>query len=116
MLIQRAAGGRSSQMRVLAARFRDRRVASAVRDRLLHVLRTDIGDVEVAPLGVPDHPEADATVLAATFPDSETAAVARLINEAGGEVVTLVDEAWTRPRSASASHPWNSGFGRERVH
>jgi hypothetical protein len=102
-------------MRVLAARFRDRRAASAVRERLIGALRDDAG-VDIAPLGVPGQPEADDTVLAGRFSENEAAIVAHLISEAGGELVADVDEAWTRPRSGDSSTPWNAGFGRERVH
>ena len=103
-------------MRVLAAKFRDRRAASAVRERLQNALRDDASDVAIAPLGTPGQAACDDTVLAGCFPDNEAAAVTQLISEAGGEVVANVDEEWTRPRTVSQSKQWNVGFGRERLH
>ena len=103
-------------MRVLAAKFRDKRAASAVRERLLNAVRGDASEVDIAPLGTPGQPACDDTVLAGCFPDDEAAAVTRLISEAGGEVVTNVDEAWTRPRSMHQSKPWDARFGRDRLH
>jgi len=103
-------------MRVLAARFTDRHAASAVRDRLLHVLRGDVVDVDIAPLGRPGKPASNEMVLAGRFQDDQAPVVAQLIRDAGGEVVTNVDERWTRPRPAHQSKPWKVGFGGERLH
>ena len=110
------AWGANSDMRVLAARFTDRRAASALRERLPHVLRGGAPDVDIAPLGVPGQPASDDTVLAGRFHDDEAGVVAELIRDAGGEVVANVDEMWTRPRHLRRSKPWNAGFGRDRLH
>ena len=103
-------------MRVLAARFRDRYAASAVRDRLVRGRRDDAPGVDIAPLGVPGNPESSDTVLAGQFPDEEAAAVAELLRECGGEIVANVDETWTRPRVVTYQPTWGSNMNRARVH
>ena len=102
-------------MRVLAARFADRRIASAVRDLLHRRMHLAPPDVDIAPLAV-DEPATDETLLAARFPDRDAAEAAALLRDAGGEIVANVDERWTRPRSAMRSQAWGSTLGRERVH
>ena len=115
MSVHKGLGGQIF-MRVLAARFRDRRSASAVRERLLHVLRGDVTDVAIAPLGKPGHASSDDMVLAGRFQDHKADVAADLIRDAGGEVVTNVDEKWTRSRSTARSVPWTPDFSRERLH
>jgi hypothetical protein len=89
-------------MRVLAARFPDRRLASAVRDLLQHRLHPRPRELDIAPLGLltqpADEPADDCMVLAGRFLDEQAREVADLVREAGGEIVANVDEAWTRPR------------------
>ena len=88
-------------MRVLAARFPDRGRASAVLDRLLRSPQVEPADVAIAPLGVPELTDSDATLLAGRFTDERAPEVARLVRESGGEVVADVDESWTQPRTAA---------------
>ncbi len=97
-------------MRVLAARFSDRRLASAVRDLLLSRLQLRPPDLDIAPLGLLGQPPAgspessDFTVLAGRFQDDQAPEVTDLVREAGGEIVVNVDEAWTRPRISPRPH------------
>ncbi len=100
-------------MRVLAARFSDRRIASSVRDLLQHRLHIAAPDVDIAPLGVPGQPSTDATLLAGRFSDAQASEVAELVREAGGEIVANVDETWTRPRVASWRGTWHSTYKRD---
>jgi hypothetical protein len=92
-------------MRVLAARFSDRRQASAVRDMLQYRLHLDAPDVDIAPLGVPGQPATTATLLAGRFADELAPKVADLVQAAGGEIVADVDETWTRPREVTREMP-----------
>lgn len=103
-------------MRVLAAKFADRRIASAMRDVLQRRMHLEQRDVEIAPLatGV-DERAADDTLLAARCPDQVSAETAALLQDAGGEILVDVDERWTRPRAIGA-HPWGSTLRREQVH
>lgn len=94
---------------MLAARFPDRRLASAVRDLLLKKLHPRPPELDIAPLGLLSQPPAessestDLTVLAGQFQDDQAPEVAALVSKAGGEMVANVDEAWTRPRFTSPS-------------
>ena len=99
----------------MAARFADRRIASAVREVLQRRLHLDPPDVDIAPLGVPDQPQRNDTVLAVRFDDERVPEVADLVRRAGGEIVTNVDEAWTRPRASLRRRVWNPGFKRDTV-
>jgi hypothetical protein len=83
-------------MRVLAARFPDRGRASTVLGALCRRLPVDQSDVAIAPLGVPGEASDGETLLAGRFPEELTDQVGTLVNEAGGEIVVDVDEAWTR--------------------
>jgi hypothetical protein len=105
-------------MRVLAARFPDRRIASAVREMLQRRLHLDAPDVDIAPLGVPGQPATSDNdmLLAGKFADDQAAEVAELVRAAGGEIVANVDEKWTRPRSFGPASSWNSVFKRDRLH
>jgi hypothetical protein len=75
-----------------------------------------VTDVAIAPLGIPGQPDSNDIVLAGHVRDDAAAVVARLISEAGGEVVANVDESLTRPRTNTHSSRWDAGFGRERMH
>lgn len=97
-------------MRVLAARFPDRRIASTVLGALHRRFPVDPQDVAIAPLGVPGQASDGETLLAGRFPEDLTDQVGELVNEAGGEVVVDVDEAWTRP-PAGSSTPRQPGMG-----
>jgi hypothetical protein len=97
-------------MRVLAARFGDRRAAAAARDRLMQRLRGCDARMQIAPLGVLGEPHSDNTVLAGHFPDEEAPVVAETVRETGGVIVTNVDEAWTRPRTFTRTRSWHEAF------
>ncbi len=101
-------------MRVLAAKFADRRIASAVRDVLQRRMHLEQWDVDIAPLATGDERAADDTLLAARCPDQVCAETAALLQDAGGEIVVNVDEQWTRPRAVT--QPWGSTLRREQVH
>ena len=105
-------------MRVLAARFSDRRIAAAVCEMLQRRLRLDPPDVDIAPLGVLGQPPTTDTLLAGRFADDQAAEVSALVRENGGEIVANVDETWTRPRPRPAQG--NSGLSSvlrsERLH
>ncbi len=103
-------------MRVLAARFPDRRVAAAVSEMLQRRLHLDPPDLGIAPLGVPGQPANDDMLLAGRFEDDQAAEVAELVCAAGGEIVANVDETWTRPRSATSGSGWNPIFRGDRLH
>ena len=81
-------------MRVLAVAFRDGTAA----DRVLRELRRRYAlapdDAAVAPLG--SGLFRASTVLAGRFPDELVPEVRDTVAAAGGEVVTEVDERWTR--------------------
>jgi hypothetical protein len=103
-------------MRVLAARFTDRRIASAVKEMLERRLRLHATAVGIAPLGDPDRPSDTDTLLAGRFPDDEATNVTGWLRDAGGEIVADVDEAWTKPRSHASRPPWKQTFERGRAH
>ena len=103
-------------MRVLAARFADRRIASAVRELLRSRMHIAPPDVDIAPLANVDEPSTDDTVLAGRFPDHAAAEAAELLLGAGGEIVANVDERWTLPRSVLTGQSWGSSLGRDRLH
>ncbi len=103
-------------MRVLAARFTDRRIASAVKEMIERRLHLHASAVGIAPLGDPDRPMDTDTLLAGRFPDEEALNVTGWLREAGGEIVADVDEAWTKPRSKPATAHWKPMFERGRVH
>lgn len=100
-------------MRVLAARFSDRRIASAVRDTLQRRLQVAPPDVDIAPLGIPGQPSSEVTLLAGRFSDAQAPEVAELVLEAGGEIVANVDEMLTRPRVAPRAPDWSPTFKRD---
>ena len=102
-------------MRVLAARFADRRIASAVRDLLRRQMRLDPPEIDIAPLAA-DEPATDETVLAARLSDSDAVEAAALLRDAGGVIVANVDERWTRPRSQISGHAWAASARRGGVH
>ena len=99
-------------MRVLAARFADRRIASAVRDMLSRRMHVSPPDVDIAPLANTEEPATDETVLAARFPDRDAAEAAALLRDAGGVIVANVDERWTRPRIVSRRASWSQSLNR----
>jgi hypothetical protein len=84
-------------MRVLAARFRDRRGASVALRQLQRRMALSEQDVGIAPLGMPGEADHGEAVLAGRFPEDRLAEVRELVHEAGGEIVANVDERWTQP-------------------
>ena len=95
-------------MRILAARFPDRRRASEVKDLLRHKIDGDPPpEVDIAPLGVLGQESATDTLLAGRFADEQAPKVTELVHEAGGEIVVNIDESWTRPRMPSNHRKWS---------
>jgi len=86
-------------VRVVAARFADRRAARHLLERLRSKYGLGPRDAEVAPLG---SAEGYATVLAGRFRESRVAEVVELIRRAGGEVVADIDERWTQSQHHSS--------------
>ena len=82
-------------MRVLAAAFRERRAAARVLQELRSRYELGPGDASVAPLGSAGSTASD-TVLAGRFHDEVVPEIRRVVAENGGEVVSEVDERWTR--------------------
>jgi hypothetical protein len=89
-------------VRVVAARFADRRAARHLLERLRSRYGLGPRDAEVAPLGATD---GHATVLAGRFREGRVAEVVELIRRAGGEVVADIDERWTHSRHDSGGSP-----------
>lgn len=71
-----------------------------MRDLLCRRLHLAKPDLDVAPLGVPGQRSSSDMLLAGRFADEQVPEVAKLVREAGGEIVANVDESWTRPRVA----------------
>jgi hypothetical protein len=91
-------------MRVVAAAFDDKVAAT----RALEELRGRYGlrpeDASIAPLG-DDDGAAGRTVLAGRFVDEAMPAIQEIVAHHGGEVVSEVDEAWTRSPDLSGGPP-----------
>jgi hypothetical protein len=103
------------RMRILAAKFADRQIASAVRELLRRRMNVAAPDLDIAPLANATEPATDDTVLAGRFPEHDAAEVAKLVRDAGGEIVANVDERWTLPRSSFSAHPWTLRNDRARI-
>jgi hypothetical protein len=103
-------------MRVLAARFSDRRIASAVIELLQRRLHVAAPDVDIAPLGMPGQPSANDTLLAGRFSDAQAPEVAQMVRDAGGEMVANIDEILTRPRVIPRREEWNRTLKRNGLH
>jgi hypothetical protein len=89
-------------MRVLAAAFRERRAATRVLQELVRRYELRPDDASVAPLGTAGQAPA-ATVLAGRFHDEVVPEIRRVVAENGGEVLSEVDERWTRSPAAHDS-------------
>lgn len=96
-------------MRVVAARFPDRERAAAALDSIHRELNNGVA-AEIAPLASDDDARAEA-VLAGHFRDEHAPAVAEIVAASGGEIVTDIDEAWTRPRFAHQAESDSGGGG-----
>lgn len=59
-------------------------------------------ELEVAPLAHPGEPQGDDVLLAGCFEDAVAEDVARLVEDAGGEVVVDIDERWTSMNSSAS--------------
>jgi hypothetical protein len=86
-------------MRVLAAAFEDEAVAQSVLDELRGRYGLLPGDASIAPLGSGDSSEAR-TLLAGRFDDEAVPVISDIVANHGGEVVSDVDESWTRSPGA----------------
>lgn len=86
-------------MRVLAARFQDEATASRLQALLSQRYQLGTEDVSIGPLRWDE----DGTVLAGRFREERVADVRALIERNGGEVLSDVDEARTRPLRRRAS-------------
>lgn len=101
-------------MRILAARFPDRRRAFAVKNLLRRELDGDTPpEVDIVPLGTPGQESGTDTLLAGRFADDQAPEVAALVQAGGGEIVVNVDESWTRPRAASNRTMWGQRLNRD---
>lgn len=89
-------------MRVLAASFADAAAARSVLDELRDRFALRPGDASMAPLGDGDHSEAK-TVVAGRFEDDAVSDIRAVVAAYGGEVVSEVDERWTRSPLAHES-------------
>jgi hypothetical protein len=92
-------------LRVVAARFREPRLAAAVLNVLHDRLHVAPPDVAVARLGTPGQPASNDAVLAGRFPDEQASFVMDLVRRAGGVVVANIDERWTQP-SRGTNQTW----------
>ena len=82
-------------MRVLAVAFPERNSAIRALDDLRTRYALGPADASVAPLGS-DPANAARTVFAGRFRDEVISDVRRYVTDLGGEVVSDVDERWTR--------------------
>ena len=82
-------------MRVLAAAFEDPASAQTALEQLRDRYGLSPADASIAPLGNDDRAAAR-TVLAGRFPDTDVQEIRALVAEYGGQVVSEVDETWTR--------------------
>jgi hypothetical protein len=89
-------------MRVLAVAFPERGAAVRALDALRARYELGPADAGVAPLGS-DTADPARTVFAGRFHDDVVPDVRRYVTELGGEVVSDVDERWTRSPVAQES-------------
>jgi hypothetical protein len=82
-------------MRVLAAAFEDPTAARSALEELRDRFGLLPDDAGIAPLGDDRH-DAGRTVLAGRFGDDEVERIREVVAQHGGEVVSDVDERWTR--------------------
>ncbi|HUS22809.1 MAG TPA: hypothetical protein VMZ66_12450 [Aeromicrobium sp.] len=87
-----------------------------MRDLLRRQLRLGAQDIDVAPLGVAGQETNDEFILlAGRFQDEIAPKVADFVRQLGGELVTNVDEAWTKPRPSAKRPVWPPSFDRNGV-
>ena len=84
-------------MRVLAAQFEDREIASRVLERLRARFELGPDDAQIAPLGVGSGARAAATLLAGRFREGRVDEIRALVEAEGGTVIADIDEGWTKP-------------------
>jgi hypothetical protein len=82
-------------MRVLAAAFPNAPAARSALDELRGRFGPAGVDSSTAPLGNGD-PSGSRTVLAGRFPDEAVPEISAIVAHHGGQVVSDVDERWTR--------------------
>src|SRR5262245_58343036 len=100
--------GEKRTLRIVAARFRDRRGATAAKEKLQRLLGIDPKQVEIAPLGDPESPQDEgATLLAGRIGDDQSDPAAEVMRREGGDVVVNVDESLTRPRMTAHRAGWH---------
>ncbi len=92
-------------MRVLAAAFEDPSVARHVLDELRHRYGLRPTDVSMAPLGSGDQ-RPPLVVVAGRFYDEVVSDIHATVRRHGGQVVSDIDERWTRsPAGQEALDP-----------
>jgi hypothetical protein len=89
-------------MRVLAAAFPNPRAARSALDELRRRFGPGGLDASTAPLGNGD-PSGSRTVLAGRFPDEAVSEIRGIVAQHDGQVVSDVDERWTRSPTAHES-------------
>jgi hypothetical protein len=89
-------------MRVLAAAFPNLRAARSALDDLRSRFGPGAVDARTAPLGNDDASGSD-TVLAGRFSDEAVPEIRVMVARHGGQVVSDVDESWTRSSAVQES-------------
>jgi hypothetical protein len=89
-------------MRVLAAAFPNPRAARSALDDLRSRFGPGAVDARTAPLGNGDA-SGSRTVLAGRFNDEAVPEIRAMVAQHGGQVVSDVDESWTRSAAAQES-------------
>jgi len=90
-------------LRVLAASFRDGKVARRVLKELQRAYELRAEDAAVAPMGTAAESDAPLTVLAGRFHDDRVGRIRDLVERYGGRVLVEVDERATRRRQPAGS-------------
>ncbi len=90
-------------MRVLAASFRDGKVARRVLKELQRAYELRAEDAAVALMGTAAESDAPLTVLAGRFHDDRVGRIRDLVERYGGRVLVEVDERATRRRQPAGS-------------
>jgi hypothetical protein len=99
-------------MRVLAAAFEDEAAAQSVLDELRRRYRLLPGDASIAPMGT-DDPSESRTLLAGRFDDDAVPVISDIVANHGGQIVSDVDESWTRSPGAHERMEIEIGAGAE---
>ncbi|MBA3777916.1 MAG: hypothetical protein H0X16_01165 [Chloroflexi bacterium] len=86
-------------MQVLAATFANEHTARTVEAELRRRYELGPSDIDVAARGTAGAEDSHAVVLAGRFLEDRIGDVRAIVEELGGEIVAVVDERWTKPRS-----------------